>query len=127
MLEKSTKNRKILSQKVIFKINFLKKRSVPRLRNEKEIRPRIEKERGFYMRLDKFLKVSRVIKRRPVANEACDAGRVVINGKVAKASTEVKIGDVVEIKFGEKIIKFEITNISDIATKQSAEGMIKPL
>ena len=56
------------------------------------------------MRLDKFLKVSRVIKRRPVANEACDAGRVMINGKVAKASTEVKIGDVVEIKFGDKMI-----------------------
>ncbi|MBO5142583.1 MAG: RNA-binding S4 domain-containing protein [Clostridia bacterium] len=79
------------------------------------------------MRLDKFLKVSRVIKRRPVANEACDAGRVVINGKVAKASTEVKLGDIVEIKYGEKTIKFEITSINEIATKQSAEGMIKPL
>lgn len=79
------------------------------------------------MRLDKFLKVSRVIKRRPVANEACDAGRVAINGKIAKASTEVKIGDIVEIKYGEKIIKFEIININEIATKQSAEGMIKPL
>ena len=79
------------------------------------------------MRLDKFLKVSRVIKRRPVANEACDAGRVTINGKVAKASTEVKIGDIVEIRYGEKMIKFEITNINEIATKQGAEGMIKPL
>ena len=79
------------------------------------------------MRLDKFLKVSRVSKRRPVAKEACDAGRVMINGKVAKASTEVKIGDVVEIKFGDKMIKFEIANINEIATKQGAEGMIKPL
>ena len=79
------------------------------------------------MRLDKFLKVSRVIKRRPVANEACDSGRVIINGKVAKASTEVKIGDIVEIKFGEKMIKFEITAINEVANKQSAEGMIKPL
>ena len=79
------------------------------------------------MRLDKFLKVSRVIKRRPVANEACDAGRVMINGKVAKASSEVKIGDIIEIKYGEKIIKFEITSINEIATKQAAEGMIKPL
>ena len=79
------------------------------------------------MRLDKFLKVSRVIKRRTVANEACDAGRVSINGKVAKASSEVKLGDVVEIVYGEKIIKFEITNISEVATKAGAEGMIKPL
>ena len=79
------------------------------------------------MRLDKFLKVSRVIKRRPVANEACDAGRVVINGKVAKASTEVKVGDIVEIKFGEKIVKFEITAINEVATKAGAEGMVKPL
>ena len=79
------------------------------------------------MRLDKFLKVSPVIKRRPVANEACDAGRVSINGKVAKASTEVKIGDIIEIKFGEKFIKFEVTSISNIATKAGAEDMIKPL
>ena len=79
------------------------------------------------MRLDKFLKVSRVIKRRPVANEACDAGRVSINGKIAKASTEVKVGDIIEIKFGEKFIKFEVTNINSIATKAGAEDMIKPL
>ena len=79
------------------------------------------------MRLDKFLKVSRVIKRRTVANDACDAGRVTINGKIAKASTEVKVGDIVEIKYGEKIIKFEVTNINEVATKAGAEGMIKPL
>ena len=79
------------------------------------------------MRLDKFLKVSRVIKRRTVANEACDAGRVSINGRTAKASSEVKLGDIVEIVYGEKIIKFEITSINDVATKAGAEGMIKPL
>ena len=77
------------------------------------------------MRLDKFLKVSRVIKRRTIANEACDAGRVSINGKVAKASTEVKVGDLVEIVYGNKIIRFEIVNINEIANKVSAEGMIK--
>ncbi len=79
------------------------------------------------MRLDKFLKISRVIKRRTVANDACDAGRVTINGKIAKASTEIKIGDIVEIKYGEKIIKFEVMNINEVATKAGAEGMIKPL
>ena len=79
------------------------------------------------MRLDKFLKVSRVIKRRTVANEACDAGRVSINGRTAKASSEVKLGDIVEIVYGEKIIKFEITSINDVATTAGAEGMIKPL
>ena len=79
------------------------------------------------MRLDKFLKVSRVIKRRPVANEACDSGRVIINGKVAKASTEVKVGDIVEIKFGEMMVKFEVMAINEVATKENAEGMIKPL
>ena len=57
------------------------------------------------MRIDKFLKVSRIIKRRTVANEACDAGRVSINGKVCKASAEIKCGDIVEIRFGERLIK----------------------
>ena len=79
------------------------------------------------MRLDKFLKVSRVIKRRTVANEACDAGRVVINGKIAKASTEVKIDDIVEIKYGEKIIKFKIKNITNIVSKDGASEMVEML
>lgn len=79
------------------------------------------------MRLDKFLKVSRVIKRRTVANDVCDAGRVTINGKVAKASTEIKLGDIVEIKYGDKLIKFEVININEVATKAGAEGMIKPM
>ncbi len=65
------------------------------------------------MRLDKFLKVSRVIKRRTVANDAADAGRVKVNGKQVKPSYEVKLGDVVEIQFGDKISKFEIINIPE--------------
>ena len=77
------------------------------------------------MRLDKFLKVSRVIKRRTVANEACDAGRVMINGKVAKAGHEVKIGDIVEIKYGEKIIKFKITSIDAVVRKAESAGMVE--
>ncbi len=79
------------------------------------------------MRLDKFLKVSRVIKRRPVANEACDNGRVSINGKIAKASTDVKVGDIIEIKFGDKIVKFEVLELSEVATKQNAENMVRLL
>ena len=76
------------------------------------------------MRLDKFLKLSRLIKRRTVANEACDSGRVIINGKIAKASTEVKIGDVIEIKYGEKIIKFRVRNIAAVVAKDAASEMV---
>lgn len=78
------------------------------------------------MRLDKFLKVSRVIKRRTVANEAADNGRISINGKVVKPSYEVKVGDIVEIRFGDKISKFEITNIPKVQGK-NIEEMIKIL
>ena len=73
------------------------------------------------MRIDKFLKVSRVIKRRTVANEAADNGRISVNGKVVKPSYEVKIGDVVEIKFGDKISKFEILQIPKVAGKDLPE------
>lgn len=79
------------------------------------------------MRLDKFFKVSRVIKRRTVANEACDMGRVMINGRTAKASTSVKSGDIVEIKFGEKIIKFQILRTDEIIKKEEASEMFKLL
>lgn len=70
------------------------------------------------MRLDKFLKVSRVIKRRTVANEAADGGRVSVNGKVVKPSYEVKVGDIIEIKFGDKISKFEIIKIPQVQRKR---------
>ena len=73
------------------------------------------------MRLDKFLKVARVIKRRTVANEAADSGRISINGKVVKPSYEVKVGDVVEIKFGDKTSKFEILQIPKVAGKEVGE------
>lgn len=73
------------------------------------------------MRLDKFLKVSRVIKRRTVANEAADGGRVSVNGKVVKPSYDVKIGDIVEIKFGDKISKFEILQIPKVQGKEIGE------
>ena len=73
------------------------------------------------MRLDKFLKVSRVIKRRTVANEAADGGRVAVNGKVAKPSYDVKVGDIVEIKFGDKISKFQILQIPKIVGKEVGE------
>lgn len=73
------------------------------------------------MRIDKFLKISRVIKRRTVANEAADNGRISVNGKVVKASYEVKIGDVVEIRFGDKISKFEILQIPKVSGKDLPE------
>ena len=73
------------------------------------------------MRIDKFLKISRVIKRRTVANEAADNGRISVNGKVVKASYEVKIGDVVEIRFGDKISKFEILQIPKVEGKDLPE------
>jgi ribosomal 50S subunit-recycling heat shock protein len=79
------------------------------------------------MRLDKYLKVSRLIKRRTIANEACDAGRVSVNGKTAKASTDVKTGDVVEIVFGEKTVKVEITAIMDTTKKENAAEMYRYL
>ena len=77
------------------------------------------------MRLDKFLKVSRLIKRRTVANEACDAGRVFVNGKVVKASYDVKVGDVIEIGFGNKNVNVEVTMILDTTKKEDAKDMFK--
>lgn len=79
------------------------------------------------MRLDKFLKVSRLIKRRTVANEACDAGRVLVNGKVAKASQNVKCGDILEIQFGNKSVKAEILDVKDTAKKDKAKELFKYL
>ena len=75
------------------------------------------------MRLDKYLKVSRIIKRRSVANEACDAGRVSLNGKAAKAGTNVNIGDVIEIQFGDKKSKFEVLQVKDVVRKEEVAAM----
>lgn len=86
-----------------------------------------QREWESIMRLDKYLKVSRLIKRRTVANEACDAGRVSINGKPAKASAEVKIGDVIEIGFGTKNVKVEVTDIQDTTKKDEAKDLFKYL
>ncbi|MCR5515884.1 MAG: RNA-binding S4 domain-containing protein [Lachnospira sp.] len=79
------------------------------------------------MRLDKYLKVSRLIKRRTVANEACDAGRVLVNDKVAKASCEVKVGDVIVIEFGQKTVKARITDIKESTKKDDAKEMFEYL
>ena len=75
------------------------------------------------MRLDKFLKVSRIIVRRTVANEACDAGRVLLNGKVARASAAVKPGDVIEVSFGTKNVKVRVDDIKETVRKEEAESL----
>ena len=75
------------------------------------------------MRLDKYLKVSRLIKRRTVANDACDAGRVMVNDKVVKASYDVKVGDVIEIQFGNKSVKVDVTQVMDTVKKEDAKEM----
>lgn len=77
------------------------------------------------MRLDKFLKVSRLIKRRTVANEACDARRVMVNGKPAKASVNVKVGDEIEIMFGQKAVKVRVLNIQDTTKKEEAKDLFE--
>ena len=77
------------------------------------------------MRLDKFLKNSRLIKRRTVANEACSQGRVKINGRVAKPGAEVKIGDILEIQFGEKILKAQVLSTSEHVSKEQASELYK--
>ena len=79
------------------------------------------------MRVDKFLKVSRIIKRRTIANEACDAGRVSINGKVAKAGADVNVGDVIEIKFGNNTTKIEELSLNESVKKEDAQAMYKSL
>lgn len=77
------------------------------------------------MRLDKYLKVSRLIKRRTVANEACDGGRVFINDKVAKASTNVKVGDIITIQFGNKEVKVEVLDIQETTKKDEAKELFR--
>lgn len=77
------------------------------------------------MRLDKYLKVSRIIKRRTVANEACDAGRVTVNSKTARASYDVKKGDIIEIAFGGRTVKLEVTDVSEAIRKEDAVNLYK--
>lgn len=79
------------------------------------------------MRLDKFLKVSRLIKRRTVANEACDAGRVLVNGKTAKASLNVKEGDVIEIQFGTRSVRVEVLDVQETVKKEEAKELFRYL
>lgn len=79
------------------------------------------------MRLDKYLKVSRLIKRRTVANEACDGGRVTVNGRPAKASYDVKVGDVIEVAFGQRTLKIEVAAVEENAKKDEAAAMYKEI
>lgn len=79
------------------------------------------------MRLDKYLKVSRLIKRRTVANEACDAGRVLVNDRPAKASAQVKEGDVLEIQFGSKAVRVEVLNVQETVKKEEAQELYRYL
>ncbi|MBQ8545539.1 MAG: RNA-binding S4 domain-containing protein [Clostridia bacterium] len=75
------------------------------------------------MRIDKFLKVSRIIKRRTIANDACDASHVKVNGKNVKASYDVKVGDVIEITFGERMLKVKVTDVRDVIRKNDAQTL----
>lgn len=79
------------------------------------------------MRLDKYLKVSRLIKRRTIANEACDAGRVLVNDKPAKASLNVKTGDVIEIRFGTRSVKVEVLDVQETIRKDDAKELYRHL
>ena len=79
------------------------------------------------MRLDKFLKVSRLIKRRTIANEACDTGRISVNGKLQKASYDVKVGDVISIRFGEKLVEARVLSVKEPIRKDEAEELFEYL
>jgi len=79
------------------------------------------------MRLDKYLKVSRLIKRRTVANEACDGERVSVNGRTAKASYDVKVGDIIQLRFGQRTVSVEVLHVTEHATKSDAPAMYREL
>ena len=79
------------------------------------------------MRLDKYLKISRLIKRRTVANEACDAGKVLVNDKIARASYDVKVDDVIEINMGQKVLKVRVTKVTEYVTKETASDLYQVL
>lgn len=72
------------------------------------------------MRLDKYLKVTRIIKRRTIANEACDAGKIIVNGKIARASYDIKVDDIIEINMGQRPLKVKVLSVSEYATKENA-------
>ncbi len=80
-----------------------------------------------YMRIDKYLKVSRIIKRRTIANEACNAGRVMLNDKVAKSGSEVKIGDIIEIRYGNRVSKYKVLEVKEVVKKDDAQLMYQTL
>ena len=79
------------------------------------------------MRLDKFLKVSRIIKRRTVANDACDTERIAVNGRVVKASYNVKVGDIIEVSFGQRTLKVKVTDVKDVIKKDDAATLYEVL
>lgn len=79
------------------------------------------------MRLDKYLKISRIIKRRTIANEACDLGRVSVNGKTAKAGLEIKEGDIIEIKFGANVTKIQVLSVKEQVKKEDAASLYKAI
>lgn len=90
-----------------------------------EAKKPIERAPVTSMRLDKYLKVSRIIKRRSVANDACSTGHITVNGKEAKPGTDVRVGDVLGVRFGEKYTEYEVLSISEHALKQDAAGMYR--
>lgn len=92
-----------------------------------ENRKPVERVVPTSMRLDKFLKISRIIKRRSVANDACSTGHVTVNGKEAKPGTDVRVGDRLGIRFGDKYSEYEILSIAEHAAKQDASGMFRPV
>ena len=96
-------------------------------RKAMEAKKPVERVEISSMRLDKFLKISRIIKRRSVANDACDGERVSVNGRQVKASYQVKVGDIIEIAFGQRTLKVEVTEINETANKASAPAMYKEL
>lgn len=79
------------------------------------------------MRIDKYLKLTRIIKRRTIAQEACDQGRVSINDKIVKASASVKVGDIIQIQFGEKLLKYEVLDIKEHVKKEDMESLYRML
>lgn len=94
-------------------------------RKAMEAKKTVAREEPTCMRLDKFLKISRIIKRRSVANDACSTGHISVNGKEAKPGTSVKVGDILGLRFGEQYHEYEILTIAEHAAKQDASGMYR--